>query len=345
MIKPVEKKKYRLILITIPPHGFKRYVELSRSWLKRLIGKNRGPEYVLRSLIKGLKETDTPHLINPSAKELAGVSADAIHVLSGTTALRQCIALKRKGIVKKLLAGPNLTMTPFEEHDLYLSPEIDRIIMPSAWPADYFIALAPELKDKIAVWPAGVDLPVLADALVASKTARPQSAAPLLHCLLYIKSPDPSLLQHIEQSLAIRNIPSIKIMYGAYDQLDYFDALRKSTFAIFLAKTESQGLALQEAWAHDVPTLVWNAKEWAYSGTDPRAKGYVHRDPKISAPYLTDECGIFFDGKEDFDHALDRHIAALMTGAYSPRAYVSRELSNKASALRLLQILDTMDAV
>ena len=53
--------------------------------------------------------------------------------------------------------------------------------------------------------------------------------------------------------------------------------------AVFMSRSESQGLALAEAWAMDVPTLVWQSP--------PGEPGSVFSlsDP---APYLTSDTGV-----------------------------------------------------
>ena len=57
--------------------------------------------------------------------------------------------------------------------------------------------------------------------------------------------------------------------------------IRFCLLAVFLSSSESQGIALAEAWSMNVPTFVWNPKPKELNGR------YF---PSVdSAPYLTPE--------------------------------------------------------
>ena len=86
---------------------------------------------------------------------------------------------------------------------------------------------------------------------------------------------------------------------------------------IYLSVSESQGLAMFEAWARNVSTLVWEKGE--YEGDGKSISG------KISAPYLTDQVGLAFSSVEDFS----RQLEVFLKFGFNPRKYVEENFSNK----------------
>ena len=72
---------------------------------------NSGPNQVALNLIESLRKSKIKFNINPFfEKDIAEISV----VLSGKKKLQQCIYLKNKNIIKHLVAGPNLVVTPNE---------------------------------------------------------------------------------------------------------------------------------------------------------------------------------------------------------------------------------------
>ena len=88
--------------------------------------------------------------------------------------------------------------------------------------------------------------------------------------------------------------------------------LANSKFMVYLTESESQGIALHEAWMAGVPTLVWNRGFYFY-------KGYRWQDEKIPAPYLTPECGSFFKDEIDFENRLGVFLKDYQN--FAPRPY------------------------
>jgi hypothetical protein len=57
---------------------------------------------------------------------------------------------------------------------------------------------------------------------------------------------------------------------------------------IYFSSTESQGIAMQEAWSYDVPTLVYSQPYYFIKNK---------RFNASSSPYLTKYCGFFLEIK------------------------------------------------
>lgn len=76
----------------------------------------------------------------------------------------------------------------------------------------------------------------------------------------------------------------------------------------FLSQSESQGIALAEAWAMDVPTFSWNPREFVYK---------MHTFKNVSsAPYTTSENGTLWKDIDELYCALNLF---LKENTYSPR--------------------------
>ena len=98
-------------------------------------------------------------------------------------------------------------------------------------------------------------------------------------------------------------------------------------YIIYLQASESQGLALQEAWSYNVPTLVYQNEKMVY-------KGYTIEAEKLSAPYLTNEAGQFFT----LDN-LKEILSNLNLNNFDPKRYCEDNLSDKKSTQKYLAII------
>jgi predicted HAD superfamily phosphohydrolase YqeG len=277
-----------------------------------------GPEAVLASLRRGLDAFAVPYRLNPRAKNVSEV----VHVISDVRALAWSIEAKRRGRVQKLIAGPNLTAAPDADGGILCAREIDVILVPSAWVKDFYSSVSPGLAGKIRVWAAG------------SEAVRPVPAPKEL-CLIYNKNAPKDLFGAVAREAQAAGLPIAVLNYGSFSRSRYFNLLERSRLLIYLSEHESQGMALQEAWMRDVPSLVWNRGYMKW-------RKYEWRDSKISAPYLSSDCGRFFRNAEEFPAALAEFLRDLQK--FRPREYALKNLSDKVSARNYLEILREVQA-
>lgn len=283
-------------------------------YIKETIRPARGPQMVAASLQKGLDELNFSYILNPK------YLTDTVAVLQNPKALRFAIEQKKQGKIKQLLAGPNIVVTPKEADAIYEHPLIDKIILPCEWTKNFYCSLSPVIKDKIFLWPAGVDDP-----------GEPIPIKERDTILIYQKNAPNDLLNKVIQKLKIKNYKIDIITYGKYKQADYFNKLKQTKLVIFLTQSESQGIAQQEAWMRDVPTLVWNPGKIKY-------KEHTISDKKLASPYLTDDCGKFFVSIGEFDMKLNEIINNL--ASYKPRQYALANFTHKISAEKYLNIIN-----
>jgi len=270
---------------------------------RRLLRKYSGPNAVEDSLLRGLKKLNVPFKRNTEPAQ-----GDVALILSGVEALSEAIALKQIGRIKKIIAGPNIVAHPRDADGAMLSTDIDIILVPSQWVADLWIHEAPELAEKIRVWPAGVQL-----SAPSTRDGIP---------IIYDKLRSPELVAQIQDRISACHI----FTYGTFKQQDYLSALADAPYLVYLAQSESQGLALQEAWAHNVPTFVNKSTRWESADTSWEA-------PQINAPYLTPELGAVFNSIDELTE-LFSHTTNL-----NPKEYCDVHLSDEASTRILLNLL------
>lgn len=306
------------LLILSPEASFlERLYFRFKKYLKNHLFRYGGPEAVLGSLIRGFDKLKVDYQLNPQVNEIS----DIVCVLSGVKALKWAIEAKKKGKIKKIIAGPNIVITPEDASGILLDEAIDLVIVPSQWVKDFYTSFKPGFDKKIRVWAAGVEIP-------------PQSKEKRERCLIYKKNVDKELFSFVVKYLKSKNIDYKIIKYGKYKKEKYFEVLKKVKFAIFLSQSESQGLALQEAWIRNVPTLVWNRGYFEYKGVGRKVFG------NISALYLTEECGIFFRDKEDFKNKFNIFIKNLSN--FKPKEYVLRNFTDEISAQNYLKIINEL---
>jgi hypothetical protein len=303
-----------LVLLTRRPRLLS--FETLKAAIKKILNQSRGPQSVLRSLKRGLQKLNFPYRVNVKPQP-----GDTVHVLSSVHALRYAIDLKKKGLIDQLVAGPNLMIIPSDHDRILASPEIDKILTVSDWTRDFYAAALPEVSNKIEIYPSGVQIPKRIN-LKDRKGA-----------VVFKKVTEEKIFKTVEKELDMRNIPYTTFFYGSFDQEEYFAALEKAEFMVYLQEVESQGIALQEAWARNVPTLVWNKGTFTYP-TGQTVTG------NIAAPFLTEHTGMFFAGAEEFPSTLTLFLLRLPT--FSARQYCEHYLSDKATAETYVKILESI---
>lgn len=300
------------ILSHSPEYFDKERIKL---WIKKIVKKSRGPQMVLRNLAIGLKRIDYSFLINEISPD-----TKKIHVISSVSALKWAIKEKEKGEISELIAGPNIVMTPLDDNAIITNKNIDKILLPSEWTAEYFSTLKPSIKDKIYIWPAGTEC----NTEVSDKNRN--------ICLIFKKNTEEKLYEDIKKYLIENGISYEVIEYGKYESKEYFSKLKKAKFLIYLQEAESQGMALQEAWAYDVPTFVWNKGYVTCPYTGLKIYG------KTAAPYLTDESGEFFKDFDEFKKKIPIFIKNLSD--FKPAEYCKNNLSIEKSTIIYVSIIE-----
>lgn len=293
---------------------------LSLHTYKKFLKKERGPQGVTASVVRGLRILMKDYLINPTASKIS--PNDTIWVNESVDALKWAIDFKNKdknrGI--RLVVGPNLVVIPDEHGGIIYDDAIDIILQPSEWTRDFYLKYNQKLEAKIRIWPAGVFDPFEHQPPVKKEN----------YFILYQKNAPEVLFKKIAKKLDEENINYYLVRYGSFNQKNYFALLEKARGMICLSTSESQGLAIQEAWIRDVPTLVWDRGYWE--------KGEVRFEAmQISCPYLNSELGMTFHSEDDFAEKLEQFMLNL--GHFKARNYSLQNLTDKVTTKRFLDII------
>jgi hypothetical protein len=217
--------------------------------------------------------------------------------------------------------GPGLLDHPSLAPRLMDDPRFRSYIVPCGWMDEMF---RPYYGGKVVLWFSGLDTSEWRDTREQEKTT---------DVLVYDKirwDRDRLVPELLDPALAAMERRGLKVevlRYRFHDHAAYHAALGRSRGMLFLCEHETQGLAYQEAMASNVPILAWDNGFWL----DPnRPRWEEHPVPASSVPYFAPECGEKFRDMGDFEPALDRFVAGL--DRYTPRDYVTRELSLERSA-------------
>lgn len=306
---------------TILIASWHRYHRLKRRVLRmggKILGRKiYGPMSVYHSLIRWLDEIKNKgelinYNINPSKKDIH----ETVIVLMGKDTLHYALDLKKQWIIKTILAWPAISV-PINHSDLFFHPDIDTILVPSVWVKNYFSSLAVYHPERIQVRPAWV-----ADTGSSKKVKQ--------HILIYKKNCPESLYTTIIDMLDKQSIEHTTLHYGHFQFWEYQQFLNESIAMIYLQESESQWIALQEAWIKDIPTLVRDRGYRSYAGETKRT------EQQISCPFLTPACGLTFteeNSTEQFDIFMQNIYS------YTPRSYCLAHLSDTVSATILLSYL------
>lgn len=276
-----------------------------------------GPAAVVRSLVSGFDQLGVDYNFNPMVtKEIGKV----VVVLSNFKALEQAIDLKRTKIIDKIIAGPNIAMLPNQITSLKDSVLIDVYIHPSISVVKWWNSLDPKFCVNQKVWYAGVD----AGYLSAYEDQKRQ-------ILIYKKKCPEVLFRGVVKHVSELKLSYGVIKYGRYSMSEYKSLLSKSTLMVYLSESESQGIALFEAWSCNVPTLVWN-------------KGYSfwkkYRFSSSTAPYLSETTGAFFKNISEFKIELEEMQERIYK--FHPREWILLNGTDMIAARKMLEIIDNI---
>jgi hypothetical protein len=316
-------KRFKLTVLTEPVSaaGFvpklKSFVRPLKYFLqgKKSPGKKKyGGHYaVTRSLIEGLQKTGVDFNYNPVNENDI---AENVIVLAGADTLRKAIQLKNEGKIKKLFAGPNVCESPNDENGLLTDKEVDVCIVPSQWVGDLYVEEKKELEGRIKIWHAGID----------TNYWQPLSKKKVADVVVYWKTEEEEFCKAIEAIIGQYSYNPVRIKYGSYNLKKYKEVLDNAVFAVFISRSESQGIALAEAWSMNVPTFTWEPVESIII-----KKKYKN---STACPYLNEEAGLKWSSLNELKNFVENTANAVLS--FEPRNYALRSFSDELCAAGLV---------
>lgn len=280
-----------------------------KNLLNILLGKRHGGEMVvLRSLRSGLRLLG--HDVDCMPKH--GTYYDICHVISGRNSWKWAILNRNKFAF--FIAGPNLITLPYEISQFPGRHMLNLYLQPCQWACELFVAAKEFLNIRVSVWACGVNSQDWAE-----KNSKKN------FYLIYIKNNLP-IVSEITHEMDKLSINYKTIFYGSYSKIKYKKLLSESIAMIYISESESQGVALLEAWSCNVPTYVFRAIK--YYGDS--------QVPSSAAPYLEEKCGDFFMDVKELINLLINNIIAT---SKKPRAYVLQNFTDEICAKKYLEVI------
>ena len=276
-----------------------------------------GHRSLVRSVVEGLRANGADFNFNPTSFSELG----RVVYAPANEALLQAAELKRHGKIAYLVAGPVNALLPSQSQGILRLPEIDRLIVPSEWVVELYRLEAPELLSKVRVCQCGVDV----------KYWQPSSERNADRVLVYWKNGSEPFCETVEQVVVRLGFAPVRVRYGSYDAESYRRILQDVAAGVFLSSFETQGLALAEAWAMDVPTIAWNPcgraewmGDWFQAGS--------------SCPFLTASTGRSWRTIEELETVLADALRKRQD--FRPRQWVLSNMTDAGCSAALYQIIE-----
>jgi hypothetical protein len=271
----------------------------------------RGPKVGINSTYKSIEEFDLVRRYNPNwIGEKIWIPAGSLNRAS------QLPHVPSNGC--QIIYGPNIHV-----EDVANKPYLDHKGVTFLVPCDWVVKATEKYlpQANIVVFPYGIEIPKL-DVFDKGE-----------EIVVYIKNEkNQSVLEkevQIIDDFARSNGLIIKLFeYGQYRKSRFLDSLKTAKFAVWLGQTESQGIALMEAWSYDVPTLVRRRDSWLDSD------GEVFRAE--AAPYLNSRRGKYTMSESLTASDLENFVAQL--DEFDPRQSLIGYLDLATTAQRFRSI-------
>ena len=310
------KNNFRSPILKISENIIFEIFKIFNLYHKNSIG---GHYAVTRSLLVGLKKNKISFNYNPIFNFQIN---NLVLVLDGVDNLRNAIKLKKSNKIQKIHVGPNVITRAIDSNCIITNPFIDSIIVPSKWVELFYKDDLPELsKMNFIIWAAGV------------KLENKRKNKKIISCLIYYKSGELDLAYKIKDFLHNQNLVVYFVKYGKYNKNDYINLLQKSTFSIFISESESQGIAMFESWACDVPSFVWS---------NPKKVNILNKviSYHSTSPYLNRENGVFFNDFDDFVTVYYDNINNL--NDFKARSFIQKMYTDEQSVKYLLKKINLL---
>lgn len=238
-------------------------------------------------------------------------------------------AFRNKTLPQNTLIGVEIIVLPSENQSMY--SRWKHFVHPHEWVREYMLKFPVAQKVKHYVWPAGIDQRAFNDNL-RSNTFKYDV---LIYYKNVTKQTPESDLKKVERELSRRRLTFKTIKYGFYKE----DEMKKLTadckICIYLAGSESQGIALMEMMSCGIPIYVMDTTVFKY-------QGFSHTSNNVSsAPYFDENCGEKVIGVNfsKLDTILQNY------DKYMPREYILDNHTLAKGAQKYLDILEEINNV
>lgn len=236
---------------------------------------------------------------------------------------------------KKFIFGPHFSTFPNHNQLHALQNHVYRnsiYIQPSEWTVQLWKNMGAEQFLTLKCFP----FPVNTERFKPLSIKETSTTEEKINVLVYYKHRHPNELKQIKDFLTQQKISNYRIFdYDQrYNEEDYLSYLQKCKYGIVLDAHESQGFAIEEALACDVPLLVWNAQTM-----NQELNSHSQPIPCTSIPYWGNQCGEYFHHHHELASTFKTFKTKLEEKQYSPRQYILDNLSTEKCAERFMKMI------
>jgi glycosyltransferase involved in cell wall biosynthesis len=235
-----------------------------------------------------------------------------------------------------MMFGTALYNHPVDDEFLPRRHAIRQLLVPSEWVRRMFAKSWPNM---VSVWPVGIDTDrwspstdsrKTVDVLVYEKLFRDRERFGL------------ELVEPMMMALRRHGLSIEYLRYGSYHESELLALSRSARAMIYLSPHETQGIALEQMMAANVPVLAWDP------GGDWQSLEYLLRGvrfgPVTTVPYWDERCGVTFTGAADFGDAFARFWRGIETGSFAPRQLIlDKGLTLERAAEAYVALADKYD--
>jgi hypothetical protein len=220
------------------------------------------------------------------------------------------------------IVGPNVDLQQIPKKNLEKLIELQSVfITPSDWVKPIYINEYSIPPNQVKAWPVGIS------------DTKHSGDKKIKLVVVYEKNRflDPlttSETEALEKDLTRMGYEIRYFQYGDYLQSDFMSVLNIAEFAIWIGETESQGIALAQAWMSGTPTLCRRIDQFVQNGVS---------YPASSAPYLKKEFGSFFVGRIPSHEIIKDFIQTISNG--DCRRQAVKEFSLVSTAKQFAKII------
>lgn len=231
---------------------------------------------------------------------------------------------------RKWLFGPHFSVFPDSKLDLINKAQHNIFyIMPSQWCIDIWKNIF-NVKINMFSMPFPVDTVRFNEVYNINSQQRNS-------VLIYYKRRDPKELGYLLEFMNNKG-ESIKMFSytNGYDENDFINWMHISKYAIILDAGESQGFAIEEMMACNIPLLVWNINDLSQEYGENTYPAYK----TTTIPYWDNRCGEVFCNKDELATTYQLFIKRIADGGiYRPRDYILDNLTVDKCATRFCHLL------
>ena len=229
-----------------------------------------------------------------------------------------------------ILFGTSIYSHPNDNPDLPNQRDIRQVLVPSDWVCRMFEAVWPGL---VSVWPVGINTERWTPGEVERRD---------VDILVYDKIAwereryEKELIEPLHAELNRRGLKVETLRYGSYREEELLALSKRCRAMAYLSRHETQGIAVQQMLAADVPVFAWDEGGfWQDPEYYPRRVKFA---PVTSVPYWDDRCGVRFKSGADIDRAFGEFWHGVEHGTFFPRRMIVENLTLENCASRYVAL-------